>query len=681
MGYRISKILVVLIILCTLVASAFTCFAFCYFNFPIFSTLIIPLVFLLTMFFPSVGISALLILLPVFGNKPGSTQATYLIVVQSAIILALGLRYRFQNLESFLSTKILFFSFLYSSVSILSLSSILNTHILSDFSASWNILGMEAISANIIRLINLQEDKIYYSLSTVFFTLLCFVQSYYIYLLIAERKSLAYRFSWSILSGLFASFLFGLLDYYRLINLRWLRALDPTVNPGDAQFRLQSFFGHSGWYAEYLTLCIPFVILFLLTKLPNKIKILILLLIMILGEFVLVLTFQRGGWVSYPLTLCVIWAAVYSLKGLEQGIGFKNTIVKSFKKIILSIPLTVLLTLLLINYLNSSGKLSPERSESINSYVDRFKDISKTSDRSDFMYAGWLIAKLNPIFGAGSESFCVQYDKEFINPEGRYYQLLNLPLHGTAHNVYFQTLSGKGVFGLGLLLLIVFALAEPGLRLITGKIQSSRNDLILILASFCFAISFLIYGMVQEMFYINSLQVLFFSVIAINAGISQNILKQKFQFFFQSIFIIFIALLLHLAWGKYNLPKKNLQEAGCFSWEVTAEGKEFKWCGPKARILIPLIVENGEKFANVKIGLDFIKENLSSAKLLIKSEDQVLLQENLAALSSKDLKVKLPDSFSGDQVLLDLQLNSAFIPARVFKSGNDFRVLSFKVYN
>ena len=86
MGYRISKILVVLIILCTLVASAFTCFAFCYFNFPIFSTLIIPLVFLLTMFFPSVGISALLILLPVFGNKPGSTQATYLIVVQSAII-------------------------------------------------------------------------------------------------------------------------------------------------------------------------------------------------------------------------------------------------------------------------------------------------------------------------------------------------------------------------------------------------------------------------------------------------------------------------------------------------------------------------------------------------------------------------------------------------------------------
>ena len=40
---------------------------------------------------------------------------------------------------------------------------------------------------------------------------------------------------------------------------------------------------------------------------------------MSLTEFTLILAYQRGGWISYPLTLLVVWFCIYVLDEDEQS--------------------------------------------------------------------------------------------------------------------------------------------------------------------------------------------------------------------------------------------------------------------------------------------------------------------------------------------------------------------------
>ncbi len=64
-----------------------------------------------------------------------------------------------------------------------------------------------------------------------------------------------------ILLGAIVSAVVGLLNYYGMLSLDFFRSLDPVENPGGIQFRLQSTFGHPGWFAEFVTVAIPFILL------------------------------------------------------------------------------------------------------------------------------------------------------------------------------------------------------------------------------------------------------------------------------------------------------------------------------------------------------------------------------------------------------------------------------------
>lgn len=344
-------------------------------------------------------------------------------------------------------------------------------------------------------------------------------------------------------------------------------------------------------------------------------------------------------------------------------------------KIAISVPITILLTLSIISYLNQHNQISAERTQAISSYVDRFKDISKTSDRTDFMYAGWLITKLHPLLGAGSESFCWQFDKEFVEPSGKYYNLLNLPLHGTAHNVYFQTLSGKGFLGLLLMLALVLQMTKPTYNLLSKNISYGREEIIIILSTFCFAISFLIYGMVQEMFYINSLQVLFFTVVSINASISnqKEIFNSKLYWL-----IISLCFFLHLGWEK-SFGQQNILQYGCYAQENDSTGKKFSWCNPKALQELAVIEKDNEKLLKFSLTADFLAKDLKEMEIKIFNNNILLETVYLPALSTKEVNIKLNNNFNKKTAFIYFETNSVFVPARIIPQSNDFRSLSFKL--
>ena len=139
----------------------------------------------------------------------------------------------------------------------------------------------------------------------------------------------------------------GLLDYYGGISLVWFRRFDPVVNPGDVQFRLQSTFGHPGWFAEYVTIMIPFILIGFLKKNNNFPWKMFLFGILVLCEISLILAKARAGWISYPLTLMLCWVSVYFFKEGE-GVKAWNVRRKDIIKVAISVPITIVFSLIIV---------------------------------------------------------------------------------------------------------------------------------------------------------------------------------------------------------------------------------------------------------------------------------------------------------------------------------------------
>ncbi len=654
----------------------------------------------LSFLLPEIAICLFLASLPVFGNKPNTLQYHYLILAQCCVVGGLFFRHFFENwrfpsarLERQKGTGsfVWLFAAAFGLVSLFSLTSLPQGVFLHEMGA--RIIGFhpKEIAASLFSFISLVEDKQGYAILSAFLTFVSIAFAWLLVHRIGGAPNRALQYGAAILAGLLLSLAAGIADYYNFIDLRGVRGLDPMVNPGNAQFRLQSFFGHSGWYAEYVTMTVPFVLLILLQRTSFWSRVLQMLAVLLAGEFALILTFQRGGWVSYPLTLFAIWAAIYVVRRLERGEEKVLPAVRgSLLKVLVSVPLTVVFSVLLINFGMKSGSFSGDVKVPSQHYVNRLEDISRTSDRTDFMVAAYRIASLHPFFGAGSESFGYQFHKEFERADGHYPGEFNLPLHGTAHSLYFQVLSGKGVFGLLILVALMFHMLVPPLGEVVKDRRTVREKIQLLVVA-CFACSFLIYGVVQEIFYIHSLQVLFFAVV----GIASVLLAERSASPAEERLLwrtLLLVLGLHLLWEKVvfsQIDSDYLDKSGvygCFVTERSGDGRDYTWCAPHARLLLPVKEDAAGTFVTLNLGMDFLREGMASASLTVRVNGTERVRELLPGLKEKSIRVPLSNGdpsvvVSGNRlVAVDLETDSWFVPAFVFKTGNDYRLLSLKVY-
>jgi hypothetical protein len=633
-------------------------------------------------FRPAVACAAALLLVPLGGNRPGTSQAFFSVLVGGSLFLGLAARGLFSQGKSAskisseeLRNPLIFLGLLYTFFSLASLIAVPISHAIDDLRNSVSRESLRAVIFSIQAIERTSEHALVYSYLSVYYTALSYLLGVAIFRLCKTDLTRRPRlFIGAVFSGLMISLVVGVLDYYGGIDLSFLRGLDPIVNPDGKQFRLQSLFGHSGWFAEYLTLAIPTCLIILSLTIPFWARALIILCALAFGEFALVLTYQRGGWLSYPLTLFAVWAAIYVVRLLEkQETDIGSALRRSFTKVLVSLPVTVAASLALVVLIQGRGTVEG----AISPYVSRFKDIQRTGDRTEFFQAGVLIGSLHPILGGGSDSFAWQFEREFEAPQGAFSGKIVLPLHGSAHNVYAQTFSGKGLCGLLALVCIPLwmLMATPGVLRDQRRTISAK---LVVLTGACCGCAFLIYGNVQEVFYIQVLQFLFFAIVGVVAAVAYERQELGTKRLLVSPWMCGVLVGAHVVW-EFVAPgatKAFYQEKrlfGCYSQEVPTSGAPYRWCGERGRVELP--VEPGSAAVVVAI------EAGPQAQIVkLFDVEGRAVSVTLSPGERKDVAVPVSDeSRASGRAIIGFVASSSFVPQLLWPASADMRRLAFKL--
>ena len=422
-----------------------------------------------------------------------------------------------------------------------------------------------------------------------------------------NSKSLYKILFTGILAGTICAIILGLCDYYSLMSLAGFRNLDPIVNPGQIQYRLQSTFGHPGWFAEFITITIPIILVFFFKKNRAKITTVFLFSALLLCEIVLILAKARAGWISYPLTLFFCWLFFYSSKDDTPFSWHKKKSI--LLKVCISIPITIIVSFLIISqFMGESSSQIPnlkhERKLSenevyrvkYNSLKSRMASLFKIEDRLYLWEDGVKVGQESPIWGMGYESFNWQAHNLANIPKSHFSETRRLrKIFDTPHNLYVQLFISNGLTGL----LIWCLLIGTMLYLLIKDFITSRDHfhLIVILST----ISFHIYGIFQSLQYIPCIWFLIFLNLGYTIAVQKSVVSAKridktdwiVKFVYITIACAGIIFYVSNAGSekihqKYNSNFISTQNSyiGFYAPENWS-GKTFRWTAGNAIITIP----------------------------------------------------------------------------------------------
>ena len=215
----------------------------------------------------------------------------------------------------------------YIGLSVLSLQLLPVGHIIKDFS----LFGLKS---SFLQVANATPNTCLYPLAGINRLILYFVFA----LEVSRGKEARDLFKWVFVGifvgGVFCAFV-GLLDYYRIISLKWYSS---TVTG----YSLSSTFLNRSWLAEFILMMTPFVLIGFMSKIKGVWWKILLLGSLVVCEIALILAGARGGWVSYPLILFICWLFFYfSKEGRLESFHFRW---KSVIKVAIYVPITIIIS-------------------------------------------------------------------------------------------------------------------------------------------------------------------------------------------------------------------------------------------------------------------------------------------------------------------------------------------------
>jgi hypothetical protein len=235
-------------------------------------------------------------------------------------------------------------------------------------------------------------------------------------------------------------------------------------------------------------------------------------------------------------------------------------------------------------------------------FAARARTITQVSDRQAHVTAGLRLGSLLPILGGASESFALRYQQEYLLAGGAFYARGRSPLlqmYGSAHNVFAQTFAGKGAVGLLALILLVVASGAAAVRVLRQRDASRRVRVVATIAVGMVA-AFAIYGQVQEVFYVPSLQVTVFAGIGLALALEPLAPTLASPLRWRRLAIVALALaagliahLLHayVVPGRLAEEYRNRvisQEGARLSAPVLdPDGEYLQWTGARAVVTVP----------------------------------------------------------------------------------------------
>jgi hypothetical protein len=409
-----------------------------------------------------------------------------------------------------------------------------------------------------------------------------------------------------ILLGLVATIAAGALDRLGVLDLRVLRTPDPFTNASGAD-RLQSTFGHAGWFAQYLCFATPAILALWLWPASSaagseareiggrrvaRSAAAVVLLIATLAA--VVLSYQRGGWITWALVGTGVAAAIVRCAAESRATGA----VPSMRRLVAAAAAALLLALaagfVVIRVAGGPGAMDR--------FAARARTITQVSDRQAHVTAGLRLGSLLPVLGGASESFALRYQQEYLLAGGAFYARGHSPLlqmYGSAHNVFAQTFAGKGAVGLVALVLLVVASASAAVRVLRQPDASRRGRVVATIA-FGMVAAFVIYGQVQEVFYVPSLQMTVFAGIGLALALEPLAPAFASPLRWRRLGIVTLllaaGLLAHLLHA-YVVPGRLAEEyrnrvisqegARLSAPVLDADGEYFQWTGAHAVVTVP----------------------------------------------------------------------------------------------
>jgi len=546
-----------------------------------------------TLLRPRVALLALLAAFPFFLHKSASPWELRLLLLVTAFevaYLARVPRRWFAFVATLRRDPLMFLVALYVAASALSLSSLPLYTLVAPHLRVFAIVPFDHWPYELTQLLTLDERAGEYSILSVLLTAQAFVFALIVRRELLRAPRLFVHAAWALTAGVAVATVAGLVEFYGLTSLVWLRGPGAANFLQDVPMRLQSVTGNPGWYAEYVVLTLPFAASLLLPGRAWRWRAGVLAFHLVLVQAAMFLSFQRGGWIASWVVLACLWVALAWQPSRAAG-GRVRALVARFVPAAMPVALCLLVLAGLL-YGSMRLGLHPAGTAAVGMYTDRVEGIARSSDRVPYMRAGFGIGILHPILGAGSESFALRYIEYYLTSNGPYaVDPVHVVTPTSAHNVYVQTFAGKGAVGLVLLL----AVCGTGLWLIARRSAASasagRETVVGLVMAGIALVGFLVYGVVQEVFYVHVLQLLVFFLLGSIAAITDGTLQWPPALQRRLVAVLALCFVLHLGYEHvYPGPSRLIrafEPQGIFAGDEGPAGDQFRWSADRVVFPIP----------------------------------------------------------------------------------------------
>ncbi len=232
-------------------------------------------------------------------------------------------------------------------------------------------------------------------------------------------------------------------------------------------------FGNVNYFAEYLIVPLSLAVsLFFTTKNRNR-KILLLIGILAMGT-TLMLTFTRGSYLGFGITLIVM----FFLFLLSRGKRF----IKENKKIfIIMLAAIIIVSFLFIipNLLNKPGTAISQIKGRISAKTLK-NELTSSGRTAIWKFTGMMI-KDRPILGSGLGTFkynSLRYQAKFFE-QGDNYSIYPHEFADKAHNEYLQLWAELGTIGLAIFFWLLIAYFNYGIRYLKREKDEQKQGIMI----------------------------------------------------------------------------------------------------------------------------------------------------------------------------------------------------------
>ena len=402
----------------------------------------------------------------------------------------------------------------------LSLSSLPLASIWGEHAQAWSHAASPRDAFNLVlNWLLFNETRREFALTSVVLTLQGFVMALIVWRESRASSVVPVRLAAAIVVGLTVSIVLGILEAFGGLSLAALRG-DSAGSVGLRPGTMQSLAGNPGWLSQYLVYTLPYALVLLVGSSAARRGAVALAVLSGVTAFALVVIFQRGGWVAGLVVLIYVAFAASRLLRLDSSLGRTRTL--AWRAVAYA---AVVLALVLTGFSAWTRAVSPSGTPfDVSAYLARLTSIA-SGDRIPYVIAGTEIGALHPVLGAGHESFAYRYSIYFDRPGGPFHHLpVRVPVPSSAHSIYLQTFSGTGSVGFALVVAIFLTAAVTAVRAWRSP-HLDRAHRVVLAGAAGSLLGMACYGLVQEIFYVHALRLLFFVAVGLVAAAGNDLIR------------------------------------------------------------------------------------------------------------------------------------------------------------